>query len=128
MGREREESMGREREESMGREREESVGTATPHKGSQEPKGRVQKPFHMVSTWFLHGSVELVYIEASPRLRKGDFFSPEELPPRNFLPFPLESVPSEQKFPRGPSLEKDISLLQENLCGISQLQFYLGST
>ena len=78
----------------------------------------------MVSTWLSRISINRDLTQAE----RENFSPPLELlprelppfgiPPRNLLPFPSESVPSEQKFPRGPSLEKDVSLLQENLCGI----------
>ena len=80
--------------------------------------------FHMVSAWLSRISIYRGLTQAEKRR----LLFPRGIPPRNFLPFPSESVPSEQKFPRGPSLEKDISLLQENLCGIPQHQFCLGST
>ena len=67
----------------------------------------------MVSTWLSRISIYIELTQAERRL-----LSPRGIPPRNLLPFPSDSAPSEQKFPRGPSLEKDISLLQENLCGI----------
>ena len=100
-------------------------------------KGALPHGSHMVSTWLSRISINRDLTQAEKR----DFFSPQEIspfgdffspkgspplellsprgiPPRNLLPFPSESAPSEQKFPRGPSLEKDVSLLQENLCGI----------
>ena len=82
---------------------------------------------HMVSTWLSRISINRDLTQAEretsfPQKRispQRSFFPPEESPPlETSFPFPSESAPSEQKFPRGPSLEKDVSLLQENLCGI----------
>ena len=77
-------------------------------------KGAFPHGFHMVSTWLSRISINRDLTQAE----RGSFFPQRGIPPRNLLPFPSESAPSEQKFPRGPSLEKDISLLQENLCDI----------
>jgi len=71
-------------ERSVGRKSKESVGTATPQKGSQEPK----EGYRSLSTWFPHGSVELVYIEASPRLRRETSF-PQRNSPQEFPSLPL---------------------------------------
>ena len=93
-------------------------------------KGAFPHGSHMVSTWLSRISINRDLTQAErrellpPLGTSPQRTSPLEYPPGTSFPnhhqarLSPESVHSEQKFPRGPSLEKDISLLQENLCGI----------
>ena len=117
------------REECGKRERERRVWE-WPHprkeaRNLRKGKGALPHGLHMVSTWLSRISIyrDLTQAERKLLFPQRDLppwrlLSPRGIPPRNLLHFPSESAPSEQKFPRGPSLEKDVSLLQENLCGI----------